>query len=1069
MPRRRGDEDDEDLEAEDEEYEEEEEEEEEEEDLEEDRGRSSRKRARSHFIDDVAEEDDDEEDDDDEDFGGGASRKKRVKKQSTARNFIDDEAQVNEEEEEEEEEEEAEDDFIEDVPDDDDGRRRIHRPPLLSQEDEQEDVEAFERRVQARYARSSHTEYDEETTDVDQQALLPSVRDPKLWMVKCAIGREREAVVCLMQKYIDKGPELQIRSAVALDHLKNYIYVEADKEAHVKEACKGLRNIFSQKVMLVPIREMSDVLSVESKAIDLSRDTWVRMKIGTYKGDLAKVVDVDNVRQRVTVKLIPRIDLQALANKLEGREVVKKKAFVPPPRFMNIDEARELHIRVERRRDPMTGDYFENIGGMMFKDGFLYKTVSMKSISSQNIKPTFDELEKFRKPGDNGEGDMASLSTLFASRKKGHFVKGDAVIVVKGDLKNLKGWVEKVEEENVHIRPEMKGLPKTLAVNEKELCKYFEPGNHVKVVSGTQEGATGMVVKVEQHVLIILSDTTKEHLRVFADDVVESSEVTSGVTRIGDYELHDLVLLDNMSFGVIIRVESEAFQVLKGVPDRPEVALVKLREIKCKIDKKISVQDRYKNTVAAKDVLRIIEGPCKGKQGPVEHMYRGVLFIYDRHHLEHAGFICAKAHCCVLWEDHVPMVIEMVIRTVLISELHLIFLNPQRDFPVEALQMTVSGGRHRGGRGHDGLVGTTVKVRQGPFKGYRGRVVEVKGSLVRVELESQMKVVTGKFTLSGEIDRTFISDNVVVSTPYRDAPRYGMGSETPMHPSRTPLHPYMTPMRDPGATPIHDGMRTPMRDRAWNPYTPMSPPRDNWEEGNPASWGTSPQYQPGSPPSRTYEAPTPGSGWASTPGGNYSEAGTPRDSSSAYANAPSPYLPSTPGGQPMTPNSASYLPGTPGGQPMTPGTGGLDAMSPVIGGDNEGPYFMPDILVNVRRSGEDSVIGIVREVLPDGSCRIVLGSSGNGEIITALPNEMDIVVPRKNDKIKIMAGLLRGAMGKLIGVDGSDGIVKMDNWYGPVSEKYETVSRNDEAGVELENGRGWNRGRAGGGGGGLIS
>lgn len=41
-----------------------------------------------------------------------------------------------------------------------------------------------------------------------------------------------------MQKYIDKGSELQIRSAVALDHLKNYIYVEADKEAHVREVCK---------------------------------------------------------------------------------------------------------------------------------------------------------------------------------------------------------------------------------------------------------------------------------------------------------------------------------------------------------------------------------------------------------------------------------------------------------------------------------------------------------------------------------------------------------------------------------------------------------------------------------------------------------------------------------------------------------------------------------------------------------------------------------------------------------------------------------------------------------------
>lgn len=131
------------------------------------------------------------------------------------------------------------------------------------------------------------------------------------------MGHEREAAICLMQKYFDKGAELHIRSAIALDHLKNYIYVEADKEAHVKEvifidgccywcyfpklfgfcqliilheqACKGLRNIFSMKVQLVPIKEMTDVLSVESKSIDLTRDTWVRMKLGIYKGDLAKV------------------------------------------------------------------------------------------------------------------------------------------------------------------------------------------------------------------------------------------------------------------------------------------------------------------------------------------------------------------------------------------------------------------------------------------------------------------------------------------------------------------------------------------------------------------------------------------------------------------------------------------------------------------------------------------------------------------------------------------------------------------------------------------------------------
>ncbi|KAE9608921.1 hypothetical protein Lal_00020321 [Lupinus albus] len=994
---------------------------EEEEEVEERGGFGGRKRRRSGFIDEDAEEDDEDEeeedDDDDEDFdaGGGGGRKRQRKKKNAA-SFFDEEAAVDSDEE--EEEEEGEDDFIvdggADLPEERDGRSVRRGRMMPHDEEDHEDLEAVAKSIQERYGRRQ-AEYDEEATDVEQQALLPSVRDPKLWMVKCAIGRERETAVCLMQKYIDKGSELQIRSVIALDHLKNYIYVEADKEAHVREACKGLRNIFGQKITLVPIREMTDVLSVESKAIDLARDTWVRMKIGTYKGDLAKVVDVDNVRQRVTVKLIPRIDLQALANKLEGREVVKKKAFVPPPRFLNVEEARELHIRVEHRRDAY-GERFDAIGGMMFKDGFLYKTVSIKSISAQNIKPTFDELEKFRKPGENGDGDVASLSTLFANRKKGHFLKGDAVIVIKGDLKNLKGWVEKVDEDNVHIRPEIKGLPKTLAVNEKELCKYFEPGNHVKVVSGAQEGATGMVVKVEQHVLILISDTTKEHIRVFADDVVESSEVTTGVTRIGDYELRDLVLLDNLSFGVIIRVESEAFQVLKGVPDRAEVVLVKLREIKCKLDKKISVQDRFKNTVSAKDVVRIIEGPCKGKQGPVEHIYRGILFICDRHHLEHAGFICVKAQSCIVVggsRSNGDRNGDAYSRFASLRTPTRIPQSPSRFS--RGGPPNHSGGRGRGGRGHDSLTGSTVKVRQGPYKGYRGRVIDVKGTSVRVELESQMKVVT--------VDRNHISDNVAV-TPYRES-RYGMGSETPMHPSRTPLHPYMTPMRDPGATPIHDGMRTPMRDRAWNPYTPMSPPRDNWEDGNPGSWGASPQYQPGSPASRPYDAPTPGAGWASTPGGNYSEAGTPRDSS-AYANAPSPYLPSTPGGQPMTPNSASYLPGTPGGQPMTPGTGGLDMMSPVLGGDNEGPWFMPEILVNVHKPGEESV-GVIRELLSDGSCRVALGSSGDGNTITALPSEMEAVVPRKSDKIKIMGGALRGATGKLIGVDGTDGIVKVDD------------------------------------------
>lgn len=47
------------------------------------------------------------------------------------------------------------------------------------------------------------------------------------------------------------------------------------------------------------------------------------------------------------------------------------------------------------------------------------------------------------------------------------------------------------------------------------------------------------------------------------------------------------------------------------MPDRPEVVLVKLREIKSKIDRRTSTKDRVNNMVSTKDVVRVVEGACK--------------------------------------------------------------------------------------------------------------------------------------------------------------------------------------------------------------------------------------------------------------------------------------------------------------------------------------------------------------------------------------------------------------------------------------------------------------------------
>jgi len=54
--------------------------------------------------------------------------------------------------------------------------------------EDDEDMQEIVRRLQNRYKEASHFDYDEEVTEVEQQALLPSVKDPKLWMVKCVVG-----------------------------------------------------------------------------------------------------------------------------------------------------------------------------------------------------------------------------------------------------------------------------------------------------------------------------------------------------------------------------------------------------------------------------------------------------------------------------------------------------------------------------------------------------------------------------------------------------------------------------------------------------------------------------------------------------------------------------------------------------------------------------------------------------------------------------------------------------------------------------------------------------------------
>ncbi len=53
----------------------------------------------------------------------------------------------------------------------------------------------------------------------------------------------------------------------------------------------------------------------------------------------------------------------------------------------------------------------------------------------------------------------------------------------------------------------------------------------MKVGAGQHEGATGMVVRVEDPISILLDDATREELRVFTRDLSESGETATGLDR----------------------------------------------------------------------------------------------------------------------------------------------------------------------------------------------------------------------------------------------------------------------------------------------------------------------------------------------------------------------------------------------------------------------------------------------------------------------------------------------------------------------------------------------------------
>ncbi|RLN00074.1 protein RNA-directed DNA methylation 3 [Panicum miliaceum] len=300
---------------------------------------------------------------------------------------------------------------------------RSHPLPFLVKEEELsgDELEEF---IRNRYSNgvkyAADRSYSREDDDIFP--MDGALKEPTIWRVKCMVGRERQMAFCFMQKFVDLqkiGTKVPIITAFALDHVRGFVFVEAEKACDVTEACKGFCSVYASRITSVPAAEVPSLLSSRTKPFEISRGTWVRMKNGNYKGDLAQVVSVDNGRKRVMIKIIPRVDLHAISKKYGGA-ISLKGAAVPAPRLISSQELEFFRPHIEMKRDRQTGEVFEVLDGLMFKDGFLYKRVALSSLIYWGIQPTETELLKFSSSPINraSADDLDWVSSIYGPKKR---------------------------------------------------------------------------------------------------------------------------------------------------------------------------------------------------------------------------------------------------------------------------------------------------------------------------------------------------------------------------------------------------------------------------------------------------------------------------------------------------------------------------------------------------------------------------------------------------------------------------------------------------------------------------
>lgn len=780
---------------------------------------------------DEDEEDEDEEDDDEDDEDDAPAKRKRRR----ANQFIDIEAEVDDEEEEEldEDDEEAEllrEQFIaDDRVETEDGRPsrpedhtddRLHRQfDQRRQEAEDQDAEQLAETLKQRY-RKTHSVYRGDTNasgTVSQKLLMPSINDPAIYAIRCTPGREKELVRKLFEKKrtLARGANpLDILTVFQRDAFKGYIYIEAKKPEAIERALAGMVNIYAKQRLLVPVREYPDLLKqVKSLDVELVPGIYVRVSRGKYKGDLAIVDNLSENGLDVRCKIVPRLDYGKNDDvDKDGRRVRLKVR--PLPRLFSEQEARMYDgDHLQPGRGPRAYVY----RGDEYVEGFLFKDLKLQYIQTKDVHPRLEELDLFQTGNDEEDGlDLAAIAASLKGEKGqvAAFQPGDKVQIRRGEQAKVVGKVVTTSLNEVTILVTDSGDPKfanqQLTVPGTDLRKVFTAGDHVKVVDGKHTDETGLVIKTDGDLVVFLSDQTRQDVRVFANYLIKATDAslnTDGASS--KYELRDLVELNALTVGIIVKADRGLFGILAAdgryISVKPAAIASKVEMLR----RQQVATDKNGSPVRIGDTVKEVLGEKK-REGAVVHIYRNALFIRLTELLANLGIFVTSA----------LNVTSVATKDLMVSKSlgpDLNKMNPNVKMPAPPPSFRARAG------GRDKLLGKDVVINSGNHKGLMGKVVETDDVDARIELHSKSKKV--------KVDKNRLS--VLIRGELIPYVRFVGGPQASGGPNSGPA-----PQRSQPA--FSSGGRS-----SWGNATPAAGGQSTW--GGASSWGggKTPAYNAG--------------------------------------------------------------------------------------------------------------------------------------------------------------------------------------------------------------------------------